>query len=450
MAHEDKSKIPEHERIHRTADWLPADHRAHRDWLGAQVDAVDKKEDQELHPVLKEFKQLYDSDTRLYMLLTGMFDELPNKKPYNQDPAGRHKQIRDFDHMLAVLNHILTKAPEWNDASKRVGMVGTPVSAVLDWPMGTCSGVAAFMDPQVNAILKKILNVWGKFLTTPASASCLGTDDAGWFSPHGKKCLELVANAEKTSYKFEEMFNCDPKAPNHGFKSWDDFFTRTFREGIRPVAAPEDDSVITNCCESVPFHVVYDAKARDKFWAKGQPYSVMDMLHQDELAEKFVGGTIYQAYLSALSFHRWTAPVSGKIVKAYVVDGTYYSEPLFTTFADPTAHGNTRHIDSGGENKGQGYLAATATRGIIFIEADNKDIGLVAFIAVGMVEVSTCDITVKVGQSVKKGEQLGMFHFGGSTHCVMFRKGLKLEGFPALGGSQNVAVRSQLCKVVKA
>jgi phosphatidylserine decarboxylase len=45
---------------------------------------------------------------------------------------------------------------------------------------------------------------------------------------------------------------------------------------------------------------------------------------------------------------------------------------------------------------------------------------------VGMAEVSTCDITVHVGQKVKKGEQIGMFHFGGSTHCLFFRPGVNL------------------------
>lgn len=40
------------------------------------------------------------------------------------------------------------------------------------------------------------------------------------------------------------------------------------------------------------------------------------MLAHDKLAEQFVGGTVYQAFLSALSYHRWHSPVSGKIVKA--------------------------------------------------------------------------------------------------------------------------------------
>ncbi|KAI8592488.1 Phophatidylserine decarboxylase-domain-containing protein [Geranomyces variabilis] len=438
--------IPEHERVHRPHDWLPADHRVHRDWLAGVVDEVDKKKvaTKDLHPVLQEFKETVENDTRLYMLFTAMFEEIPHKKPYNRDPDGRHKQVRDFPHMLAVLNHILCMAPDWNDSSKRVGMVGTPVSAVLDWPMGTPSGVAAFLDPQVNALLKKVLNVWGHFLTTPDSAYVLRRDNSSWFSAHGKKQLEITANAAKTDLSFEEMFVCDPTHETHGYKSWDDFFTRQFRDGVRPVASPDDDSVIVNACESKPFNVAYDVKARDRFWAKGQPYSVVDMLSQDDLAPRFVGGTVYQAFLSALSFHRWVSPVSGSIVKAYVVDGTYFAEPLFTTM-----HPGHDNIDRGGENEGQGYLAATATRAIIIIEADNKDIGLVAFLGIGMVEVSTCELSVKAGQKVKKGDELGMFHFGGSTHCVMFEKGVRVEGFPQLGGSNNVPVRSQLCRVVK-
>ena len=127
----------------------------------------------------------------------------------------------------------------------------------------------------------------------------------------------------------------------------------------------------------------------------------MDMLAFDTLAERFVGGTIYQAFLSALSYHRWHAPISGTIKRAYVVDGTYFSEPLFEDFTE------TQRADPHGECTSQEYISAVATRAIVFIEADNPKIGMVAFIGVGMTEVSTCDITVKDGQKVKKGDQLG-------------------------------------------
>ena len=84
---------------------------------------------------------------------------------------------------------------------------------------------------------------------------------------------------------------------------------------------------------------------------------------------------------------------------------------------------------------------------IIFIEADNPAIGLMAFIGVGMDEVSTCEITVKEGQHIKKGEQTGMFHFGGSSHVLLFRKGVKVDGFPQPGRKDNVPVRSEVARV---
>lgn len=207
------------------------------------------------------------------------------------------------------------------------------------------------------------------------------------------------------------------------------------------MASPDDDNVIANACESKVYNVARDAKLRDKFWIKGQPYSVSDMLAHDPLAAQFDGATIYQAFLSALSYHRWHAPVSGKVVRAFVEDGTYFSEPLAET---PEAG---VEIDTRGISTAQGYLTALATRAVIFIEADNPAIGLMAFIGVGMDEVSTCDITVREGQHVKKGDQTGMFHFGGSSHCLLFRKGVKVDGFPEVGREENVPVRGQVAVV---
>lgn len=256
-----------------------------------------------------------------------------------------------------------------------------------------------------------------------------------------------VANAPyTTSHKFEEMFICDPSAPHYGYKSWDDFFTRQLRPDARPLAEPDDDAVVVNACESKVYNLAHDVKLRDKFFVKGQPYSIIDMLGFDALAQGFAGGTVYQAFLSALSYHRWHAPVSGTVRRAFVQEGTYFSEPLFEGTGDPTTHGE---IDVKGLGLAQGYLSSLATRAIIFIEADNTDIGLMAFVGIGMDEVSTCDITVKEGEKVKKGDQLGMFHFGGSSHCLVFRKGVKLEGFPEVGRQENVPVRGKLAIVKK-
>ena len=68
-------------------------------------------------------------------------------------------------------------------------------------------------------------------------------------------------------------------------------------------------------------------------------------------------------------------------------------------------------------------------------------------------EVSTNEITVKKGDKVKKGDQLGMFHFGGSTHLLIFRPEVDIEF--DLGGqtpgldSHNINVKAKIAEVKK-
>ncbi|KAK3326076.1 hypothetical protein B0H66DRAFT_600211 [Apodospora peruviana] len=54
------------------------------------------------------------------------------------------------------------------------------------------------------------------------------------------------------------------------------------------------------------------------------------------------------------------------------------------------------------------------------------DIGLVCFIAIGMTDTSGCEMIVQPGQHVDKGEKMGIFHFGGSSDCLVFGLQAKL------------------------
>ena len=49
------------------------------------------------------------------------------------------------------------------------------------------------------------------------------------------------------------------------------------------------------------------------------------------------------------------------------------------------------------------------------------------FMVVGIGEVSTCEITVHEHQQVRKGDELGMFRYGASTYCLVFRPGVDLD-----------------------
>jgi phosphatidylserine decarboxylase len=130
------SYLPRTDHHRRPGAWLPADHRVQHEWLSHQVEHVDKHGAKALIPVLQEFKDLIEGNTRIYMFFTQMWDEIPRKPKYAKDPTGK-KQIRDYTHMLDVLNHVLTKGPEWTDAAAGVGMVGVPIVGIFDYVMGT-------------------------------------------------------------------------------------------------------------------------------------------------------------------------------------------------------------------------------------------------------------------------------------------------------------------------
>ena len=110
----------------------------------------------------------------------------------------------------------------------------------------------------------------------------------------------------------------------------------------------------------------------------------------DSLTTQFIGGTVYQAFLSALRYHRWNSTVSGMVKKAFDVNGSYYLENRKQGFI------NHEGGDPSGLNDSQPFLTAVATRAVIFIEANNPCIGLVCFIAIDMAEVSSCEITAVV------------------------------------------------------
>ena len=67
--------------------------------------------------------------------------------------------------------------------------------------------------------------------------------------------------------------------------------------------------------------------------------------------------------------------------------------------------------------------------------------GLMCFLAVGMAEVSSTQALVEVGKHYKKGDPLGCFHYGGSTHCLIFRPETELEFFNDVSMGTETSLR---------
>ena len=383
--------------VRRQGGWLPDKQDDLETWLAGHRERVAAKGGQvPLHPVLAEFQALIDSDPVVRMYVDEMIDQVPRNRQY------RKRHLESAPQLLQLIDEVLTMAPEFSEDA----MVVLPLGAILDWSMGTSAGFAAFRDRRINAMLKKILGVWCDFLSSGDSRYVLNDTPSGWKGEAARRAIGI------------EQYQHDPDDEYWGFSSWNDFFTRRLADGARPVDSPDDDSVIVSACESTPYGLATDVQRQGRFWIKSQPYSLRDMLADDESADQFAGGTVFQAFLSATNYHRWHSPVAGTIVRAFVQEGTYYSEA------------DSEGADAAEPRNSQSYLAHVAARAVILIEADNPVIGLTAFVPVGMSDVSSCliDPEIRPGCHVGKGEGLGCFQSGGSTHCLVFPPGA-IAGF---------------------
>ena len=107
------------------------------------------------------------------------------------------------------------------------------------------------------------------------------------------------------------------------FPSFNAFFTRELRTGVRPIAAGE--TVITSPVDGVISQIgnVVDSQIVQ---AKGHDYSVIELLGGDEgLAKKFDQGQFATIYLSPKDYHRIHMPVTGTLRRMIYIPGKLFS-----------------------------------------------------------------------------------------------------------------------------
>jgi phosphatidylserine decarboxylase len=349
--------------------------------------------------------------------------------------------------MLGLIDDVITKSPAWNDP---FGSPGLTFNNILASVVVTPAGFATFCDKNLNAKFKQILDDWGKFTMSHASLKDSVTRDE-WLSDQSifKLSINLPGydKDHPSIQPFIDAFVKDLSNENWGFTSWDDFFARPFLDinitrpiDPPPIDPPSDDDIITSPCEGRIYGIASNVGDLETFWVKGNRYSLKLLLNNDpDYASSFTGGTVFQAYLSTADYHRWAMPFAGTIKKAVQVSGTYFALP--PELVDPTALDSelTSIIEA------CAYLSIVSARWVVFIEADNPKIGLVCFIAVGLQEVSTVELTVEEGKHYDKGAELGMFHIGGSTMCLVFQPNINTQWEVNL--LQHVKIRSKLGRV---
>lgn len=248
----------------------------------------------------------------------------------------------------------------------------------------------------LSAWIVEFASSWGAYLDTPESA------------------------VDIESFRSDPVFNWDEyMAPPSGYRTFNQFFARHTRPGMRPVAAMGDDSVLVAPADStfVGWWQVSQTSnvyvEPNKLSIKGVSWSIHQLLEGSAFADRFRGGTFTHSFLNTFDYHRWHAPVRGRVVESRVLQGQAYLE-VGTKAA--IVDGREENVLSTVDGTGYQFVQ---TRGLVVIDSP---IGLVACLPMGMAQVSSVVITAEKGTVLHKGEELGYFQFGGSDFVLVFER----------------------------
>lgn len=320
----------------------------------------------------------------LRIYIGSMLDEANQKNPLNiKTPADFFQQ----------LDNALTSLPKFDSNF----MAALPFYTVLQPFMENGSGWSFFTNEAVRPYFAEILKAYHANLETPASLAYLNDSFGNWLSADAREYLSL------------DEYVYDPAKPHGGFKSWNEFFIRRFKnlDASRPLAPDPTGKVVISPVDGQVFLISKQVQREAAFEIKGEQYYLTDLLAEpanSPLLRPFVDGLAVQVVLMPFNYHRWHSPVTGKIKKVRTVPGYFFAQPA----------PNQDYAQS------FPFLSHINTRTIVFIEPENPAIGEMALIFVGLTEVSSCIATVKEGDSVRRGDEIGHFAFGGSTCCILF------------------------------
>jgi phosphatidylserine decarboxylase len=185
------------------------------------------------------------------------------------------------------------------------------------------------------------------------------------------------------------------------FTSFNDFFYRALKPSARPIAAREDDGVAVLPADGR--HLAFqEIEAATGFYAKGQRFELQSFLGDAGLARDFAGGSMVISRLCPVDYHRFHFPVAGTPGDAQLINGWLYSvSPLALR----------RHLRYLWENK----------RMITLVES--PQFGRVAVCEIGATMVGSIAQSYVPDRAARKGEEKGLFKFGGSCVITLFQKG---------------------------
>ncbi|WP_448701938.1 phosphatidylserine decarboxylase [Mucilaginibacter sp. AW1-3] len=209
----------------------------------------------------------------------------------------------------------------------------------------------------------------------------------------GKRSLKQIP-------KFIEHYDIDVseiKRPLNSFVSFNDFFVRELKPEARPI-------------DHTPGHLISPADSRLMVWdlakaeqlpVKGYWYKLNDLVKDAKLADEYADGWCFMYRLAPSDYHRYGYIDNGKQEKVRKIKGILHSVNRIALAETPS-------------------VMAKNYRELTVLHTEN--FGKVIHIEVGALFVGKI-VQRQYGEyTFKRGEEKGLFEFGGSTVIQLFKK----------------------------
>ena len=223
----------------------------------------------------------------------------------------------------------------------------------------------------------------------------------GWRANWHYSAFKVIPFIVKYDLDIDEFV----KTP-YEFKTFNEFFCRALKKTARPIVEGERVAAFPADGRHLIFPNIDQAEG---FYVKGAKFTLAELFGENELpldkqslTQKYAGGAMVISRLCPVDYHRFHFPCAGIPSEPRLING-----PLFSV--SPIA---LRHNIN--------YLVQNKR---VLNELESPVFGSVACFEVGATNVGTIVHTFVPGRPVAKGEEKGLFKFGGSCAITLFQPG---------------------------
>lgn len=206
-----------------------------------------------------------------------------------------------------------------------------------------------------------------------------------------------------------EAANPDP----FSYPSFNAFFTRALKPGVRPLTGDERDLVSPVDGTLSQLGTVRDGQLLQ---AKGMHYTSAALLADEAAAARYDGGGFACIYLAPYNYHRIHMPLAGRLAATRYVPGQLYSVSAATARAVPNLYARNERVVCEFDTE-LGPLAVVMV-GALFV-------GSIETVFAGEINPHrtrgglVSHIETGVGRQFARGEEIGRFNMGSTVVLLL-------------------------------